>query len=715
MRAHAWRDAALRCAPGLICLLAGLIFALNVLGTRPLNPFNTSWIAGDPATNQLGFDYMRRESLFVLPLTWSHELGYPFGAATADLDDIPLLAMLFKLLNFALPAHFQYLGIFFALCASLQLYFGRRLAQLATHSAVLGWIGGLFFLVAPPFTWRALGHFALCAQWLILAALCELVPAENRPPSPRRYWRLPVLCAIAGAIHPYITLMTCGVCAAVLVRPLVSRAANIGVSALLAVAAACVLAAMASMLLFGFLSIGNGSATAASGYGYFTMDPMAPLDPEIFRSVLLRARTIQPDQYEGYNYLGVGVIAMGLVALARRFGSDFRFAPHVPVRLLLGIVLVTAVLAISTRVVAGGKVVFDIPLPRHMVDALSTFRSSGRLFWPGYYALYVLALAGVRTRHAGAIALLLAALLIQVMDTASLRKAIRRQWNGSTPVALLHDPVWERIPRNEAHLSLVPSMACGWGMAPGGPDGEQVFSRYAVSHGLTLDSFHSARDNPRWIDYVCGAPARLAQSGLGRDTAYVFTPSGLPLLLSLARAGRLNGKYCTSTDGFILCSAAWGKTGLDSSLADRFMQPLHSGVVALSASGPAGRIVLGGFADPQDTAAYTQTHRSTLGFRLAGPVGPSVHVTLTAAPALGGAAARQRIDISAGGMALLHDVVTPTNRTMIFDIPSSAITADNVVVLTLDLPDALSPYAAGINSDGRLFAIGLFDMNLQIE
>ena len=70
-----------------LALALGLLVGFMVLGARPLNPFDTSWIAGDAAISETGFMFMRRAALLVFPLTWSPALGYPFGAATANLTN----------------------------------------------------------------------------------------------------------------------------------------------------------------------------------------------------------------------------------------------------------------------------------------------------------------------------------------------------------------------------------------------------------------------------------------------------------------------------------------------------------------------------------------------------------------------------------------------------------------------------------------------------
>ncbi|MGB8075894.1 MAG: DUF6311 domain-containing protein, partial [Pseudolabrys sp.] len=111
----------------LFCVAVGAVYALSVLAIRVLNPFDTSWITGDPAQSYLGWLHFRREERLTLPLGWVTTLGYPLGAPIAYSDSIPPVATALWFFRNLLPADFQYLGLYFVLCCVLQCYFGFRI------------------------------------------------------------------------------------------------------------------------------------------------------------------------------------------------------------------------------------------------------------------------------------------------------------------------------------------------------------------------------------------------------------------------------------------------------------------------------------------------------------------------------------------------------------------------------------------------------------
>jgi Family of unknown function (DUF6311) len=309
----------------LLAIAAGFAFAVYVVGYRVINPFDTSWLWGDPAHSQLGWAFFRHEPLLSLPLGWSRALGYPLGEPIAWLDCVPIVALLLWPLRDILPWDFQYLGLVFAFNCVLQLCFGYRISwHLTGHSRLIAIAGALLFLVAPPFVFRSSGHFPLTSHWLILAALTLYLTSSAAPAK----WRLAAgaaLCFLAATIHAYIMVMVLLIDTGAHLRTAMSskevagtslgaRLYWIGLRVGISLASA-----IAGLLIFGLLRPLELRAYAEGGYSAFSMNLLALIDPGEFGALVLKS---QPQvgifQYEGYNYLGLGVILLGTLALARR-------------------------------------------------------------------------------------------------------------------------------------------------------------------------------------------------------------------------------------------------------------------------------------------------------------------------------------------------------------------------------------------------------------
>jgi hypothetical protein len=137
-------------------------------------------------------------------------------------------------------------------------------------------------------------------------------------------------------------------------------------------------------------------------------------------------------QYEGYNYLGLGLI--GLVALANtrlaRSGSDWTR----PGRFLTLILGACTVYALSNEIYAGPLHLLHWRVPEYLRPLFETFRSSGRFFWPVSYAivLYIV----VRFTHleqTARLGLAAAVLLVQCADLqptfAGIKQSLKRKSN----------------------------------------------------------------------------------------------------------------------------------------------------------------------------------------------------------------------------------------------------------------------------------------------
>jgi opacity protein-like surface antigen len=262
----------------LLAIAAGFAFAVYVVGYRVINPFDTSWLSGDPAHSQLGWAFFRHEPLLSFPLGWSRALGYPLGEPIAWLDCVPIVAMLLWPLKGILPWDFQYLGLLFAFNCVLQLCFGYRISwHLTGHSRLIAIAGALLFLVAPPFVFRSSGHFPLTSHWLILAALTLYFTSSAAPAK----WRLAAgaaLCFLAATIHAYIMVMVLLIDAGAHLRAAMSskeiagtslgaRLYWIGLRVGISLASAIV-----GLIIFGLLRPLELRAYAESGYGAFSMN-----------------------------------------------------------------------------------------------------------------------------------------------------------------------------------------------------------------------------------------------------------------------------------------------------------------------------------------------------------------------------------------------------------------------------------------------------------
>ncbi len=179
-------------------------------------------------------------------------------------------------------------------------------------------------MTAPPFIWRATGQFPAREsladprgiRFLSVVRKKHLASADGPP----------VRCCVSSraASNPYIAAMALLVLLAAYLRWLIAADTESQQSSsariLLAAGGAGLSLGLTvvALVIFGFLRPGEGGY-AGAGYKIYSMNLLAPINPWEFPGLLwgeLPAAT--KEQYEGYNYLGLGIIGLGLAALVWR-------------------------------------------------------------------------------------------------------------------------------------------------------------------------------------------------------------------------------------------------------------------------------------------------------------------------------------------------------------------------------------------------------------
>lgn len=377
--------------PIVVAALFGLGLAWLRFGPEVLDPTNISWFKGDSVTHFLAWNFFRYESWHLQPGRVTNMMA-PLGANIGSGDALPLLAFPFKLLSPLLPTNFQYLGLWLFVNYALQAVFGYLLAAvfLRRWQALLA---GLFFLVSPIMIFRA-GHIALSSQWLILMALWHYFSVSRAATFDLRHYRVTwaVNVGLTGLVHPYLAAMVFPIAVASLLRETFHSKRLKPLQALLILLLLTTLP-IAEWWITGL--IGTGQNPRGWGFNYFNMNLISPFNPE-GKSRILPTLPSRDGQYEGFAFLGTGVLVLSVLALARswrRLGSIFLGAVRALYRRGHLALLVFSLLFVGYAV-GDGLTVGEFLIPNYSIfknfpALISTFRAPGRFFWPAYYLIYL--------------------------------------------------------------------------------------------------------------------------------------------------------------------------------------------------------------------------------------------------------------------------------------------------------------------------------------
>ncbi len=542
----------LRLADALVPTLGGLVGCVafaSSLGLVLADPRRYEWLLrGDWAVHFLGWHLFRRGP-WTWPLGASPLLGWPVGTSVGLTDSLPVFAIPFKMIDRLIQSDFQYIGLWLLLCFVLQGVFGALLMRLATPRPALQVLGATLFVMSPVLLWRT-GHPALTAHWLLLAGLWLYFRTGAERPSTTSLVAWIVVAGVAAGTHPYLAFMTLMLAGAAHARQIVVDPSN----ALRVIAYGGMVVTCAGLVLWqsGYFVVEGADGLQVGGFGNYSMNLLAPIMPmqssRVFGHGPFSYATL--GQYEGYAYLGAGLLLLGafaltvaLVQLARPRAGAFRGWQHVP--FVVTCMLLT-LLALSPTVTMGSRTLFTYD--PHWWGPLSVFRASGRMFWPVYYAMaFAILTAVARLDFKRGLPLMLVAVLLQGADLSDTYRGLQqvRLFRARNE---LESRFWQVVPRHYRRLTLLPTNIC----ATSGFVEYLQFSLVAGRHGLSINAGTAARYDVREVMTYCNSLSDELRSGtISSDDLYVLQPYLVPQFKARARTPVL----CTTIDNHEVCVA----------------------------------------------------------------------------------------------------------------------------------------------------------------
>lgn len=566
------------------CLLGFTVYAL-ITRFRGLWPGDTEWLLPywnsniDSATHYLGWEFFRQAPLLQWPLGRSPNLGPGLGSSIAMTDSIPLFALIFKPLTFWFSSPFQYFGMWTLTCFILQAVFGWKLLSLWIADRIQLLLGTTLLVISPIFIDRLGFHLALAGHWVLVAAL-YLYFTEGQ-----NYLKWLILGCIATLVQPYLAMMVTVLYLADVARQSIRLRRLTYPSSLhvLGYFAVLFVSAWQSGLFFFGLS-----STSALGFDTYSANGLTFVDPGHLTYFRPLWSSFVPDvmqdkgQYEGFNYLGSGLIVLSIalfvsVFLRAKFRSKFLIAvvlvvvpilgshgnptqkTSVLLLLVLGIItwiivfekfkqdgvgtvsicvasLLFVAYSLSNKVFFGDLNVATYPIPGWFLGLVSRFRASGRALWPVTYLLTTLIISSVflRYRKVLAVALVSVCLIFQVVESRHAIAVTASVFSRSGPDDPYPAPLWnvlgERfsridvvLPTNKPHLS------------PTNPDFVDREGRlwrdlgtFALAHHLRLNSFYFARvPTAQLAQDAANLVTVVETSNYRSDTLYVFVDSDM--------------------------------------------------------------------------------------------------------------------------------------------------------------------------------------------
>lgn len=540
-------------------VLLATLYALTIFDVPFIFGTGPFWTAmgGDRFTNLIGALYYVNDA-WRFPVFHVPKLGFPEGVNIVYTDSLPLIALAFKAIYKLSGAWFNYFGLWIFFCFPLLGFFAALAAKeagLKDNVAILA--AGLLAIACPAFLFRFI-HIALMGHFLIVWAIYLYLRLRNCPSSRSAIVQFCIVSSMAVLLQAYFLMMVLPFLAAALAQNLIEKRLSFS-RAVIALGSVS-----ATLLVVGLVAgiIGpNTPPATAGGFGYWSMNVLSPLIPprahlpeSVSRLIHWEGHGLTWDantgQYEGYGYLGGGVLLLALVNLV----ASGRLALNMIARhgflalLLVGYFLIS----ISNRVFIGDWLAVSFPLPRYLDFLVSYFRTGGRFFWPVYYVvmLGLVALTFQRFDRRIAQVLVLASVALQLADTQILRDRIAAQARQASPQSLAIQD-WRPLLAAHGFYQQYPSFQCGgWaGTWPGNDENLELLWEAAKLDKPTNSAYLGRNNRDCYNELVEGLKFEIQPDGL-----YVF--GGDFPIVSIEDAP-LFRTLCREFSRGVVCSHKW--------------------------------------------------------------------------------------------------------------------------------------------------------------
>lgn len=534
-----------------------LLFSVDVL-----NVTSDKWLLRhDWIVHYTGWVYFHNEQ-WQFPLGAILKLDAPAGTTVGFTDSIPILAFIFRAFSDWLPVPFQYFGLWLACCFGLTGVFGILLLRALGAAPLIQVIGSVSYVISPVLVSR-IGHPALCAQWIILAALWLYYRERREQQRKQRLFLWVGLVGIAALVNPYLLAMAYLIGIASFARvALIYHTISLSraISELVILAFLIVV----EWWLAGYISVGASAGDLSSGgLGGITLNLLAPFNPKGLSTFIADLPTAQGMRGRvGWNgqkgaeaqaYFGLGVLLLLLIVFLALVWRCRRQPRLVGDDLPIALVAVGATIFASYgSITFGSHIVFEYNLPWVIEKYLSAFRATVRFFWIPYYLLIALALASLNrifnARIAGTVAC--CCLMIQVADVLYPASRFVNQMTVWPWQSSFKDRFWEGIGNDYSGIVMVPGFQCADLSTEEGRQWYDSILYLAATHDLALNNAYVGRWDQKRSGALCQDTENAVATGaLERGKLYVLDLRHFEQLSS----NRSPSVRCTIIDGFNLC------------------------------------------------------------------------------------------------------------------------------------------------------------------
>lgn len=508
----------------IVGVIIGTIIFITIYGIDILNVANDSWIMNggvDFKQHYLGWRFYRN-SEWTFPIGMSNGFLYPNEMSIIYTDSIPIIALIFKVLSPLLPKTFQYMGVYGLLCFALQG--GLSCIILSKFiNRYKAFIGTIFFIISSVLFQRMYYHTALGSQWLILLYISIWI-YKNNFKSFKSQCIISILLPILGISIHFHLFAICSVIFAGYLLNLFFENYNLKQTIILLF----IYIGTAIFIMYILGGFTSEILPTADGLGIYSAN-LNTLFNSFNYTLFTKALPVYGEgQYEGYAYLGLGIIILFFIMLSYciipvHFKELWmKYKNEMLSIFITGIILY--ILALSPIITLNNWKI-ELSIPKVLKEYWGIFRSTGRFIWPVMYGVMIFSIIFVDKileKRTGFILFIIVA-IIQIVDMFPVIKENYKKYHQEYDYTCdLQSSIWENLALDYQHVEFMFNYSFNDIYLKKWP---QIFSYgyYAVNHNMTISNFHFSRSVEEKVQNIIDKDRKeLLNGNVKGDTIYVF-------------------------------------------------------------------------------------------------------------------------------------------------------------------------------------------------
>ena len=158
-------------------ILESILFSTILIyfssGFQLINPKFSSWLSFGDGTQEISWEFFRKQPLFQYPLGLNPQYGLEVSSTAAFDGQIPIMSFFLHPFENLLPERFQYFGIFIFLTFAFNYFFARKIFKYLRFSDFQSAVVGIILATSPVILNRFIEntHYSLTSVWIIFAAI----------------------------------------------------------------------------------------------------------------------------------------------------------------------------------------------------------------------------------------------------------------------------------------------------------------------------------------------------------------------------------------------------------------------------------------------------------------------------------------------------------------------------------------------------------------